>query len=108
MLGDKSDLPSLADDFTDRVMQHIVGFRATQPLHSAENKKKTRARGIALATAAVGLVMLMAILVPQILPFQKSAQIADSPPVSSERHTVNDSSTDAIQNESPLPQPSVN
>lgn len=105
VLGDKSDLPSLADDFTDRVMQHIVGFRATQPLHSAENKKKTRARGIALATAAVGLVMLMAILVPQILPFQKSAQIADSPPVSSERHTLNDSSTDAIQNES-LPTPS--
>ena len=31
VLGDKSDLPSLADDFTDRVMQHIVGFRQPSP-----------------------------------------------------------------------------
>jgi hypothetical protein len=97
VLRDKSDLPILADDFTARVMQHIIGAEQVLPFDSKASKKpgNIKARGLTWA-AAVGLIVLLAIFAPQVLPYHQSTRIADNPPVGSEQHMEN-SAADKMQ-----------
>lgn len=99
VLRDKSNVPILADDFTDRVMKHISGVEPILAFNSKGTKKhgRTKARSITLAAAAVGLAVLLIIYVPQMLSHHQSTKIADNPPpVGSGQHTEN-YSADEIQ-----------
>ena len=90
VLRDQSDMPILAFDFTDRVMHQI-----TKSEQSISTGHKWTARPVAMkagkfakAAAAVGLVVLVAVLAPHIMPFQENAQVADAPSIVSNQRQI--------------------
>ncbi|HOQ08839.1 MAG TPA: hypothetical protein PLG09_01800 [Syntrophomonadaceae bacterium] len=82
VLRDKSDLPALADDFTARIMQQIIGAEQAATIHFTWSKKPfpSRVRKIAVTAAAAGLILVLAVFAQQIIPYA-GTQVADSPPV---------------------------
>lgn len=90
VLRDNSDLPVLAGDFTNRVMHQITkSEQAASMGHKwTAGPGAMKASKFALAAAAVGLVVLVAVLAPHIMPFQDNAQVADAPSIVSNQKQI--------------------
>lgn len=90
VLRDNSDLPILAGDFTNRVMQQItISEQAASMGHKwTARPGAMKASRFAMAAAAVGLVVLVAVLAPQIIPLQENVQVADAPSIVSDQKQI--------------------
>lgn len=99
VLRDTSDLPVLADDFTSRVMQQVTGAdQATLHLRWTRKPFSSKVKKYAWTAAAVGLVLCLAILAPNVIQNDKITQVADAPSAEIGKASVLNSSV-----QSPLP-----
>lgn len=100
VLRDKSDLPALADDFTARIMQQIIGAEQAATIHFTWSKKPfpSRVRKIAVTAAAAGLILVLAVFAQQIIPYA-GTQVADSPPVGIGNSSTLESSNNDLRSE---------
>lgn len=90
VLRDNSDLPILAGDFANRVMQQItISEQAASMGHKwTARPGAMKASRFAMAAAAVGLVVLVAVLAPHIIPLQDNTQVADAPSIVSDQRQI--------------------
>jgi hypothetical protein len=90
VLRDNSDLPILSGDFANRVMHQIT---ISEQAASIGHKRPARpgamkASRFAMAAAAVGLVVLVAVLAPHIMPLQENVQVADAPSIVADQKQI--------------------
>lgn len=77
-LGDKSDLPSLPEDFTARVMNKVTQSVQAEPAALTPVKaNRFKLMDWALSSAVMGLIVLLVLVTPQFLPSFESGQVAD-------------------------------
>lgn len=78
-LTDKSDLPVLTDDFTNKVMHKIQGLEQKSAVVAFPQTKTGRVKfaDLMMTAAVIGLVVLMVIVTPQLIPSTPMTQVSD-------------------------------
>lgn len=78
-LSDKSDLPDLTDDFADKVMHKIHALEQKSAVVPFPQTKTGRVKfaDLMLTAAVMGLVVLLVIVTPQLIPSTPLTQVSD-------------------------------
>lgn len=102
VLRDTSDLPTLSNNFTSRVMQQIMDSEQVAGIISRPARKpfNNKVRNIFISAAAVGLVFMLAVIVPKMLAPQQWSQVADAPPAGVQNQSFQDSTSQEMRSAS--------
>ncbi|MGI5879718.1 MAG: anti-sigma factor family protein [Syntrophomonadaceae bacterium] len=104
VLSDKSYIPALTDNFTDKVMENLSMKMACGT--AVDNRKKIfslfKTGDLVWTAALMAIVLLMIVIAPQVIPDKTQFQVADQPQTVIENNLSSDLKTSRLADQTEI------
>ncbi|MDD3852107.1 MAG: zf-HC2 domain-containing protein [Syntrophomonadaceae bacterium] len=81
VLSDKSTIPALSGNFTDKVMENLSPRMSGTVAYHKTIPSRFKISDLAWTAALMAIVLLMIVIAPQLIPGEKQLQVADQPEI---------------------------